>query len=908
MDGSQVRKAGGRRRTLLAGLDPHTTTLVMLLQTWVDESGLTLDAIAKAFTSEHFGGRRAPRRSAIGERLRGSALDRDFVTALIEVCTPDEQAQARRLKEALAVWRQIEEARTLPVGASPGLAHDLLVRNQQHTIDAQNKLMQAQEALLLSNQALSQSNQLVLMLVHMLNHLNEKYLELLREADNLEQAPSDPKLQESVQHRLETALDLLRKAREEKTRAETEQLEALRLKDVALRRAEALQRELDHFRGTSVADSAVTAEVPERWTIGPTSQDAELADIANALAKATALNDKNEQLTQDVREDLGLDPAPGSGAPSRLSVTASDNLDNPLTATSAASRRPTDHQRRPEQAAQELATTAAIFGQTPTGFFMFDSSLRLQRVNEAFAIGVGLPAEHLLNLAPQDIFKAGDGDRLLLALRTVLSNGDPIDLRLTKPQLAGLASRGSEIWVVSLYRISDAKGLTIGVAGQVQDVTSRHLAEREAAGVRRSLALLNEASTHIGSTLNLETTAEELLDVIVPQFCDVATVDLYTALFGDDSGSVPGPIGPSNDSGELHRVAVSSVVGSVFSAMGTQYGRDRAEVGSTLCYPPRSPHARALRTGRSVVPQPGPDPLLRSTLVVPLVARDQVLGLVQLSRAIGSEPFDAREVAIAEELVARAAVCVDNARLYRREHERALILQRSLLPPGNPAASGLEIARRYLPSNNNTEVGGDWFDVIPLPGSRTALVIGDVMGRGLRATVAMGQLRTVVRTLAMLDLAPKLVLQALDETVCNLADDGSLDGAEVYLATCIYAVYDADTQQCTFASAGHLPPVLRDPNGQTLVLDVPPGLPLGIGGYAYEEVAATLPSGSVLALYTDGLVESRERHLDEGLRAFREVLAHGPSQLDQLCDEVIVELSSYYGEDDVALLMVRIRS
>nr|WP_246511012.1 SpoIIE family protein phosphatase [Kitasatospora gansuensis] len=561
----------------------------------------------------------------------------------------------------------------------------------------------------------------------------------------------------------------------------------------------------------------------------------------------------------------------------------------------------------------DLAASEAVFGQTPTGFFLFDPELRLQRVNQAFASAVGLPTHELPGLNPYDLFLPGEADRLMVALRKVLAGGGPVlDLRFTGavPRTSTVPARdGGRRWAISLYRLNSANGRPMGVAGQVLDVTSRHVAEREAAGVRRSLALLNEASTHIGSTLDLETTAKELLDVIVPQFCDLASVDLYTALLSGESGPVSGQTGTADGCGELRRVAVSSVVGGASSVLGAEGAVPVAEAGGSLCYPRRSPHARALRTGRSVVPQPGPDPLLRSTLVVPLVARDQVLGLVQLSRAIGSEPFDARDVAIAEELVARAAVCVDNARLYRREHERALILQRSLLPPGNPAATGLEIARRYLPSNNNTEVGGDWFDVIPLPGSRTALVIGDVMGRGLRAAVAMGQLRTAVRTLALLELDPAEVLTALDEIARGLGGDTTAPGeeAEVYLATCVYAVYDAVKQRCIFANAGHLPPVLLSPGEPARMLEVPPGLPLGVGGEPFEEVTVTLPDGAVLGLYTDGLVESRKHQLDEGLRAFRTALTGGSRELESLCDEVLHELIPHHGEDDIALLMAKVQ-
>lgn len=312
--------------------------------------------------------------------------------------------------------------------------------------------------------------------------------------------------------------------------------------------------------------------------------------------------------------------------------------------------------------------------------------------------------------------------------------------------------------------------------------------------------------------------------------------------------------------------------------------------------------------------------LVQSTLAVPMVAHDTVVGLVQFARTKGSEPFGERDRALAVELAARAAVCIDNARLYRREHERALILQRSLLPPGDPEAAGLTIACRYLPGNMETEVGGDWFDVIELPGHRTALVVGDVMGRGLRAAVAMGELRTAVRTLALLDLEPAEVLSALDEIARGLGAPGGTqqasraahksreaDLSEVYLATCVYAVYDPVTRRCTFANAGHLPPLVVEPGEEPLLLDVPPGMPLGVGGEPFEEVEVELPEGALLALYTDGLVESREHPLDEGLSQLRGALADPVPALEDVCDHILTTLDTGHGEDDIALLMARIQ-
>lgn len=455
----------------------------------------------------------------------------------------------------------------------------------------------------------------------------------------------------------------------------------------------------------------------------------------------------------------------------------------------------------------------------------------------------------------------------------------------------------------------------------------------EAAGkpddVRRALALLNAAGARIGNSLDLETTARELLDVAVPQFCDLASVDLYQDVLAGDE---PHAAGPGGD-GELRRVAFASAVSDAPPVLSAQ---DAVEpnpitVGSTHRYAHHSANAEAMRTARvqhtggqdgSVPAQFGT--VVQSTLSVPMVARERVLGLVQFSRAKGSEPFGERDGALAAELAARASVCIDNARLYRREHERALILQRSLLPPGNPEAAGLDIACRYLPGNPATEVGGDWFDVLELPGHRTALVVGDVMGRGLRAAVAMGELRTAVRTLALLDLEPAEVLTALDEIALGLGTPspegrgrqarsqrtGTDDLAEVYLATCAYAVYDPVTRRCTFANAGHMPPILLepdDPEAAAMLLEVPKGVPLGVGGEPFEQIEVDLPDGSLLALYTDGLVESRDHPLDEGLNAFRTALVDAPPVLEDVADRVLHRLNVHHGEDDIALLVARVQ-
>ncbi|MFG2265411.1 SpoIIE family protein phosphatase [Streptomyces sp. NPDC048720] len=558
----------------------------------------------------------------------------------------------------------------------------------------------------------------------------------------------------------------------------------------------------------------------------------------------------------------------------------------------------------------DLAASQAIFGQSPFGFLLIDTDLRVRRANMRFAsIFGGTPDDHR-GKGVHDYLPRAEADRVSATLRRVLETGDSI----TDMHVTGFVPGSEERrhWSVNLYRVHSGSGRPIGIAWLGTDITARRAAAREAAAARRNLALLNEAGARIGNSLDLETTARELLDVVVPGFCDLATVDLYQGLLiGDET-----PPGLTDGSAELRRVAFASAVSDApLSGSG-----DAVEVGAVHHFPFNSPCADALRTARPQHVPPEDGELVQSTLAVPMVAHDTVVGLARFARTKGSEPFGDRDRELAVELAARAAVCIDNARLYRREHERALILQRSLLPPGDPEASGLDIACRYLPGNAATEVGGDWFDVIELPGHRTALVVGDVMGRGLRAAVAMGELRTAVRTLALLDLEPAEVLSALDEIARGLGTPGGVqqatraarqprdaDLSEVYLATCVYAVYDSVTRRCTFANAGHLPPVLVEPGEAALMLDVPPGMPLGVGGEPFEEVEVELPEGALLALYTDGLVESRDHPLDEGLQAFVGALTDPTRPLEDVCDHVLNTLDTHHGEDDIALLMARVQ-
>jgi anti-sigma regulatory factor (Ser/Thr protein kinase) len=226
----------------------------------------------------------------------------------------------------------------------------------------------------------------------------------------------------------------------------------------------------------------------------------------------------------------------------------------------------------------------------------------------------------------------------------------------------------------------------------------------------------------------------------------------------------------------------------------------------------------------------------------------------------------------------------------------ALDLQRSLLPAQVPSTEELDVAVRYSAGAADTGVGGDWYDVIPLGAGRLGIVIGDVMGRGVPAAAVMGQLRTAVRTCARLDLRPAEVLDVLDGLLRDLDDDA--------IATCSYAAFDPHTRELRLASAGHPPPVLRTPDGAVATVPVDVSAPLGLADPP-RETTVRLAAGSLLVLYTDGLIEARGRGIGEGLSRLCRVVADGPDVLEELADEVMAQLAGD-GGDDVALLVVRV--
>ena len=421
-------------------------------------------------------------------------------------------------------------------------------------------------------------------------------------------------------------------------------------------------------------------------------------------------------------------------------------------------------------------------------------------------------------------------------------------------------------------------------------------------------ALLDGAFKRIGGALDIDQLAREFVNIAVPHFCNTAGLLILESLVAGEELPADSPDG----SQLLRRLAVAYDDGD--SAWDAVF-----PTGEILRYPPGTPYTECMATGKPVRLKMGSDQAARiatswlrrpvaqllantSLLLLPLAARDVTLGFVVCTRKDSYRAFDAYDTEIGMEFASRAAIFIDNARRYSRERATALTLQRSLLPTGLSKPSSVEVRHRYLPGSKLIEVGGDWYESIALPGARVALVVGDVAGHGVRAAVTMGRLRTAIHTLAMLELSPAETLQQLNELM------GDLGAREPHFATCVYAVYDAVTGMLEVASAGHLPPLLVGPDGTNEFLSLTPAPPLGIGSGSVQSKFVPVTDGSLLVLYTDGLVENRTRDIDVGLRLLSEIFGPGAAArpLEDLCRATLAGVYSDQQRDDIALLMARL--
>lgn len=423
--------------------------------------------------------------------------------------------------------------------------------------------------------------------------------------------------------------------------------------------------------------------------------------------------------------------------------------------------------------------------------------------------------------------------------------------------------------------------------------------------------LLRDTGPADEDTLDFSELAKKMTAQLVPAFCSTAEVLVLESLIGENE--IPAQL-PAEEV-TLRRLDVRHDRGE------NAAWQSAFPIGEILRFPADSPYLRSIESGQPVLePSFTPEAARRlakswrrkpvsglftdmSMLVIPAISKGTVLGLFCCFREAGTRRFDRYDLEMGVEFATRGAVFFNHATRYNREHATALTLQRAMLPTGLTAPSSVEVKHRYLPGSELVEVGGDWYESIRLPGARVALVVGDVAGHGVRAAVTMGRLRTAIQTLAMLELPPAESLQQLDELMQTIGE------REPHFATCAYAVYDGVTGEIELAVAGHVPPLLVHPDGTNEYLEVPPSPPLGVGNGVVETKVMPVADGSLFVLYTDGLVESRDRDISEGLDRLASAFGPGsPEQdLEDLCK---LSLDGVYADakrDDIAVLIAKLR-
>ncbi|MFK0284428.1 SpoIIE family protein phosphatase [Streptomyces sp. NPDC090499] len=548
------------------------------------------------------------------------------------------------------------------------------------------------------------------------------------------------------------------------------------------------------------------------------------------------------------------------------------------------------------------ALLRALSAQNRITIALHDTDLTTVQTNAMPDTPDGRPVQPGARLC--DVLCAEDAQSVEAVLRQVLRTGIPV---LGRNQHVSWRHHPVRRHALSLsaFRLEDAQGHPTGVAALYIDDT-------DGLRARRQLDLAREVAERVGDSLDVARTAQDLADVLVPAFGDRAAVDLAQAVFdGEEPVERLGGGDP-----HLRNAAL---------APATTVWPPGIKAGSNV--PPLSDHPllRRFQRGETVVygrddfvaltggPQLVDQLLPQDTVAVmaaPLHARGLTLGAIVLWRTGLSEPFTEDEVDLMGQIASRGALAIDNARRHTRERRAAMALQQSLLPPATTDTPAAETAGVYLPTGRGEGTSGDWYDAIPLPSLRVALVAGDVIGQGIPASATMGRLRAAIQTLADLELEPDELLTRIADLVQRLAAEAPPGGHDAMGATCLYAVYDPVTRRCAMASAGHPPPVLVRPDGTAGAVDLLPGPPLAVCGMPYETTVIDLEPGSVLALYTDGLVHRRAHDIDDGLRRLTEALATSCRRdiaLDETGRALLDELVDEAPRDDATLLLARTR-
>ncbi|MFD0019620.1 SpoIIE family protein phosphatase [Streptomyces sp. NPDC058382] len=541
--------------------------------------------------------------------------------------------------------------------------------------------------------------------------------------------------------------------------------------------------------------------------------------------------------------------------------------------------------------AMAVALLNTLFSQSTVGLHVLDTQLRVERVN---TLSDAVGTEKLVGLHFTEAYRLDDPDDAELLLHRVLETGEPVLDRVIRGRLMG-APGPSRSLMVTLHRLDAPDGRTLGVLAAVVDVHEREKARSRA-------DCLTAVRKEVGRSLDVAATCEGLVAALVPRFAGFAVVEVVDEVLRG-STLVSGPL--ARDA--LLRRASQRGLGS------------DAMAGDMRRLPDRTPFALAVSDLRPRLSTLGPDtPWLasdpesarlsevsgaHSLIVVPLKLHGTVLGLVSLYRFRGTEPYDEDDLALALTAAAHAALSIENARRYERDHVIASTVQHRLLPQHDGARVAIETAHALLPGRNS----GCWFDTVGLSGARTALIIGNVEGHGLQTAITMGQLRTVIQALAGLDLEPDEVLARLNDTADRLAEErrslppGDSLHNQALTATCMYAVYDPFARTCTVARAGHPAPVVIAPDGRPIALDVPEGPSLFSDDSApFATATIELAEGSVLAFLTCSLLPDAR-----SVAQVQDALSFPDRPLRQLCDSIVYNLPADACPDGAALLLAR---
>jgi PAS domain S-box-containing protein len=541
----------------------------------------------------------------------------------------------------------------------------------------------------------------------------------------------------------------------------------------------------------------------------------------------------------------------------------------------------------------------ALFQQAGAGLEVYDRNLRVLRANPAVLRMRGLSAGQVIGL---DLRELDSGIPVSPVMDEVLKTSATVSDSPVVASPESGAGRRRE-YAVTGYPLLDGDR-PIGAAAMIHDVTDRVRS-------RQGLELLNTARARIGTTLDPLRTAQELADTAVPGFANAVAVDLLESVLTGDA-----PLGPVSARLPMRRAG--------FSAREGAYGA--YPVGSASYYGFPTPYTQALADLQprlvEAVPPAGQWLIhdraraefiarlgVHSLIVTPLTVHGLVLGLVAFYRDRSRpEPFDEEDVSLAMRLTAVAALCIDNARRFTREHTIATTLQRSLLPRMPPHVAAVDSSQCFVPDR----YGAHWFDVLPLSSCRVGLILGYVHGEDLQASVTMGRLRTAASTLASMDLPPDELMAHLDDAAQNLAREQEADPASLHRrrapfnASCLYMTYDPVTLQCQAVSAGHDAPLVTSPEGAVSQLEVPRGAPLGQGA-PYEMHTVRLREGSLLCLYSDSLTGRYPTEAQERLSRLRDAMANTSATPGEICDTIAYKLLRDMPQDGIALLVARLR-